>query len=274
MNGSNTHENADNAVNPANRSLAGAADSGGTAAVRPQQPSQPEQRPGGKKISEQVNQRQGLPKKSLGLAPTDEDFLRMLDAKLHRLSNRGSCVNYDKYLSLFYRDIAGEIKQNHIFSCNIDHCWNGNKLIMDIYQSDLPDSKHIKHNMMKQNFYGRKTVKKIEDAIKARPQLIRAARVDNKLVQLTPPGINPYTQVELHDKFGPCLSPEDAAITCPKPPPEVYEAVKNEGKNRKQFKLDLMEEKQKVNAVLTKIAEGELGCEEDYVEEKQEGQLC
>ena len=48
--------------------------------------------------------------------------------------------------------------------------------------------------------------KKFSDAINLRPQIIRSA-IGSKLTTLKTPGINPYTQVELHEKFGPCLPP-------------------------------------------------------------------
>ena len=111
------------------------------------------------------------------------------------------------FLDLFYRELAGLVKQNHIFSMDAQTCREENKLLMDIRDSDIPTSTHVRYNVMTHTFYGRKdAAKKFSDDINLRHQIIRSA-IHSKLTTLKPPGINPYTQVELHEKFGPCLPP-------------------------------------------------------------------
>ena len=116
-------------------------------------------------------------------------------------------LEWGGFFDLFYRELAGLVKQNHIFSMDKETCREGNKLLMDIRDSDIETSTHVRYNVIKQTFYGRmQAAKKFSDAINLRPQIIRSA-IGSKLTTLKPPGINPYTQVELHEKFGPCLPP-------------------------------------------------------------------
>eukprot|EP00585_Thalassiosira_rotula_P024693 CAMPEP_0196234906 /NCGR_PEP_ID=MMETSP0913-20130531/4855_1 /TAXON_ID=49265 /ORGANISM="Thalassiosira rotula, Strain GSO102" /LENGTH=85 /DNA_ID=CAMNT_0041516073 /DNA_START=1 /DNA_END=255 /DNA_ORIENTATION=- len=85
---------------------------------------------------------------------------------------------------------------------------------MDIRDSAIPTSTHVRYNMMKQTFYGCKdAVKKFGNAINLHHQIIRPA-IHLKLSTLKVPGINLYTQVELQERFGPCLPPDEALITC------------------------------------------------------------
>ena len=101
--------------------------------------------------------------------------------------------------------------------------------------------------MIKQNFSGREFVKKFGEANKLRPNLMKEA-ITSDLERCKKPGIPAYTQVELYEKFAPCLDVEDRAITGPKPSQAVYDAVKKEGKNRKKFKLDLIEKKRRIQS--------------------------
>ena len=133
---------------------------------------------------------------------------------------------------------------------------------MDIRDSDIETSTHVRYNLIKQTFYGRmQAAKKFSDAINLRHQIIRSA-IGSKLTTLKTPGINPYTQVELHEKFGPCLPPDEAAITCPKPTGNIYKMVKKEAGDRKSLKMELIERKKKVYEQLELIAYGnDDGCE-------------
>ena len=117
---------------------------------------------------------------------------------------------------------------------------------MDVRDSDIQTSTHVRYNVIKQTFYGRmQAAKKFNDAINLRPQIIRSA-ISSKLITLKPSGINPYTQVELHEKFGPCLPPDETSITCPKPIGNIYKMVKKEAGDRKSLKMELIERKKKV----------------------------
>ena len=82
---------------------------------------------------------------------------------------------YGKWFDDYYRDLAGLVKQNHIFSCNIANAREGNKFNMIIKENDLDNATSVKRNMVKQNFSGRKTVQSFAEAVKKRPDLIKAA---------------------------------------------------------------------------------------------------
>ena len=81
--------------------------------------------------------------------------------------------------------------------------------------------------------------------------------ITSDLGRCVKPGIPAYTQVELYEKFAPCLDIEDRAITCPKPSQAVYDAVKNEGRDRKKLKLELIEKKRRLQDSIMQIAKGE-----------------
>ena len=174
--------------------------------------------------------------------------------------------DWGKFLSLFYRNIEGVIKQNHIFSMDRETCRDKNKLLLDIRESDLEGSKHIRYNMMKQTFHGRKeAATSFSDAIKHRPRLIREAETA-LLTNLSAPGITPYTQVELHEKFGPCLPPDEAKVTCPKPTPQIYHMVKKEAGDRKKLKVELIEKKRQLHEGLELIAYKDEKCDGDDID--------
>jgi len=151
-------------------------------------------------------------------------------------------------------------------------CREGNKLLMDIKDLDIQTSTHVCYNLIKQTFYRcMQDAKKFSDAINLRPQIIRSAICSSKLTTLKTPGINPYTQVELHEKFGPCLPPDESAITCPKPSGNIYKMVKREARDRKSLKMELIQRKKKVYEQLELIAYGnDNGCE---VKGEEEGEL-
>jgi len=149
------------------------------------------------------------------------------------------------------------IKQNHIFLKNHSSCREGNKLLLDIKDSDLETATYLRFNVMKQTFYGRKdAATSFAAAINCRPQIMRDA-IPNMLPILTPPGINPYTQVELHDKFGPCLDAADATITCPEPSEKIRALVKNEKSDRKTLKLKLIQAKKEAREKIVMVALGD-----------------
>ena len=178
-------------------------------------------------------------------------------------------LQYTNFLSQFYRKISGIIKVNHIFSCDKNTSWNANQFIMTIRECDLPDAKVVKYNMVKQNFYNRNKLvsgKKLsfKAAVDKRPEIIREAK-DVLLTQCKPPGINPYTQVELHDNFAPNLDHEDAIITCPKPTPEIYALVKKEGEDRKNMKLELLDRKKSSMKLIEEMANDDVTKKEEEV---------
>lgn len=70
-------------------------------------------------------------------------------------------------------------------------------------------------------------------------------------IVIPPPGINPYKQVELYNNYRKMMPEADAAITCPKPPPEMMQLVKAEKKTNKANKKQKAELK---SSYLSKIA--------------------
>ena len=169
--------------------------------------------------------------------------------------------DYDAFFDLFYRELTGLVKKNHIFSCDKTNCWEGTKLLMDIRQCDLPDASHVRYNILKQRFHRRKEIPKYHEAVLARKTFM-ADYLASGLTNLPIPGIPPYTQVQLHEKFGPCLDPADAEVTCPKPSSKIYELVKREGSDRKKMKLDLIERKREAKIELDNVADCALKTEE------------
>ena len=58
-------------------------------------------------------------------------------------------LEWGGFLDLFYRELAGLVKQNHIFSMDKETCREGNKLLMDIWDSDIQTSTHVHNNVIK-----------------------------------------------------------------------------------------------------------------------------
>ena len=69
----------------------------------------------------------------------------------------------------------------------------------------------------------------------------------------------------MHDNFGPNLDHEDAIITCPKPPPEIYALVKKEGEDRKSMKLELLDRKKSSMKMIEEMASGDVKKKEEEV---------
>ena len=188
---------------------------------------------------------------------TMEKLYRILDQSkkvtVHRTTEE-NFLDIDAFLGLFYSDLAGLIKSNHIFSCG-QSSWEGNRFMMQIRECDLPDAKSVRKNMIKTSFYKRKSFSTYSDAVRARREIMTTARrSEGKLAKLAAPGINPYTQVELYSKFAPCLHDDDATITCPKPSERVFNIVGQEKKDRKKLKLDLIEKKKEAVKAITEVA--------------------
>ena len=100
---------------------------------------------------------------------------------------------YGEFLGNYYRELSGIIKQNHIFSCNIDDAREGNKFNMTIKENDLENATTVKQNMIKQNFRGRGKAIRYSEAVKMRPRLIKHAVTSPLLKRCVEPGIPPYS---------------------------------------------------------------------------------
>ena len=157
--------------------------------------------------------------------------------------------DYDKFLSLYYSDLKGKIKQNHIFRCNIDANRVGNQIQIELRESNLAEHKVVRHNSIKCGFFGRdnypKGAKGLKLAVKNRHADITAAQV-TQLAAVEPPGINIYKRVEMRYKYRPIIPQDDKGDALYEDvPEEVREAVKEEKSKRQVFKKELNEKKKK-----------------------------
>ena len=57
--------------------------------------------------------------------------------------------DYESFLDMFYSDFKSKVKQHHICSCNYDKNRNGNKLLVELRESNLDHHKITTHNSIK-----------------------------------------------------------------------------------------------------------------------------
>ena len=88
---------------------------------------------------------------------------------------------------LIYRELAGLVKQNYIFSMDHSTCREGNKLLLYIKDPVIKTATHVRFNVIKKTFYRRKdAARSFAAAINCRPQIMRDA-VEIMLPILPPP---------------------------------------------------------------------------------------
>ena len=148
----------------------------------------------------------------------------------------GDIKDYDSFLGDYYRRYP-KIEEFHIFKCKSDDIGERSSE-NTIIASDVPGAKQIRFNCFKQGFKGRSSFpagkKGLLSAIRARKDLI-----SNDTINIIPrPGINPYKQVELYNKYRDLLDEASKDITCPKPSPDVFNAVKAEKDSNKKRKIE------------------------------------
>ena len=186
---------------------------------------------------------------------------------IHKLET-GDMKNWGDYLNRFYKKIPS-IEPFHIFSCDANDATDKGVFVTNS-EYDLPCAKLLTYNALKQGFDGRADFPKGNDglilAIKERPTIMK----NTPLIVIPPPGINPYKQVELYKNYRLLMPEVDAIVTCPKPPPEMMELVKNEKKGNKLNKLKKAEMK---SAYLSKAAEKSQFKENAVVNEKYEEKI-
>jgi hypothetical protein len=88
---------------------------------------------------------------------------------------------YDALFKVLYRDLARNVKQNHIFSCIVDDQ-------MNLRKSNIDDHKIHKHTCSKKSY---------REITKAELKLMSTTN----LVNVECVGINPYKMVKLHFKY-------------------------------------------------------------------------
>ena len=185
-------------------------------------------------------------------------------------------LDYDAYLSHFYRDFVKKVQVNHIFSATHQESRVKNKFVVDIRRSDLPEHEVDAHDAIKRNFEGKQDYPTFADAVNNRKKIMKD--LEGKLLKmLTPPGINIYKQVELYLKYKPLIPQE--FWTDPlykKPLKHIVDAVKKEKKDRKVFREDLnamklSAQRKDVKAQVEEIAMGKGQGEGQAEDETMEG---
>jgi len=132
-----------------------------------------------------------------------EDSLDRSDNVSILMTEESDFYDYETFLDMFYRDLSGQVKVNHIFSCSYKEGRVGNGLNMQLRKSNLPQHPNFALNVIKQNFHGRGEGKgkgKFKEAVDSRPTIMRNC-IDEYLIQLEAPGINLYKKVEMCDKY-------------------------------------------------------------------------
>ncbi len=133
-------------------------------------------------------------------------------------------LDYGKLFDFFYKKLAGQIKQNHIFSSG-----QGNEL--RVQESVLPQHKESIISIMQRQFFDLSYRQAVEIA-------------ESKLRTLEWEGVNPYRVYELFKNFRPYVPVEfhlDPMYA--KPSPEVLAKVKAEKLDRKEFWATLKKKK-------------------------------
>ena len=143
-------------------------------------------------------------------------------------------LNWGKLLGDFYKDLANEVKQNHSFRCHADFLKN-NRVYLEVRQSLLDVDEPRMLNITKaywptKDEYGDVSV---EDVME-----------ESELETLDPPGINPYKQVEMFEKYQTMMPPQAVNdILYRKPDDDVLKKVKAEKGMRKVFRGELSDMK-------------------------------
>jgi hypothetical protein len=154
--------------------------------------------------------------------------------------------DWDWLLTDMYRDISGQIKVNHIFSCS------GNDpllMTLDLRKSNLEEHGIIVHKVSK---------------VRARrfdsPAAVRA-HSDKFLNQLNCIGLNPYKAVEMWKNYRPVVPPDyHGNVLYKEPTAEQWAKVKVEKSDRSEFRAALKAKKYKAKETLESVAfDGDCG---------------
>lgn len=154
--------------------------------------------------------------------------------------------DYDKLMNtLFRKGLYGNIKKNHIFTCECD----GSQML--IRQSDLADHREYVVHLRK----GGKWDISREDIVRISDERLA--------VPLPHTGLNPYKMVEMFAKYRPVVPVEfQSDELYAEPSREVYSKVKTEKIDRSEFRAKLKATKykndtEKIEAMAFDGCEGE-----------------
>ena len=159
---------------------------------------------------------------------TFDELARALDQSatvtVHR-TVANDFFDYDKLLDGMYRKLTGQIKQNHIFSCEDD----GSEMM--IRKSNLPEHQEYILRLRKKNW---ETV--------GRTEMIEYAEKVLKPIKCV--GLNPYKMVEMFKNYRPVVPLEfHSDELYAEPSPEVWSKVKVEKTDRSEFRANLKAKK-------------------------------
>ena len=133
--------------------------------------------------------------------------------------------DYDKLLNAVFRDLAGKIKKNHIFSCNDD----GSNMILR--QSNLVEHAATVHKLRKKTWN-----------FENREQFFQYS--ENMLMPVRCLGLNPYKAVEMWKNYRPNVPDEyHSNWLYLEPSAEVKGKVKDEKGDRSEFRAALKAKK-------------------------------
>ena len=134
--------------------------------------------------------------------------------------------DYDQLLNAVFRDLAGQIKKNHIFSCNDD----GSKMILR--QSNLVEHAATVHKLRKTKTWN----------FQNRGQFFEYS--ENMLMPVRCLGLNPYKAVEMWKNYRPNVPDEyHSNWLYLEPSAEVKGKVKDEKGDRSEFRAALKAKK-------------------------------
>lgn len=166
--------------------------------------------------------------------------------------------DWEGYLSKFYTQIKGKIKENHIFSCASEDI-AGNQIIVKLRKSDRDCDVPVHHLAIKRNFEGRALYPKLEDAIQNRPNVMKST----PLVHLVSPGINPYKKVEMNERYLQFVPEKFCNDQLYQPPTEKEKKIVKEEKDEKGVVRKNKRKKMMDQEILEKIEVKAIGKLED-----------
>jgi hypothetical protein len=159
---------------------------------------------------------------------TFDELARALDQSANVTVHRtvaNDFFDYDKLLDGMYRKLTGQIKQNHIFSCEDD----GSEMM--IRKSNMPEHQEYILRLRKKNW---ETV--------GRTEMIEYAEKVLKPIKCV--GLNPYKMVEMFKNYRPVVPLEfHSDELYAEPSPEVWSKVKVEKTDRSEFRANLKAKK-------------------------------
>ena len=159
---------------------------------------------------------------------TFDELARALDQSANVTVHRtvaNDFFDYDKLLDGMYRKLTGQIKQNHIFSCEDD----GSEMM--IRKSNLVEHQEYILPIRKKNW-----------ATVGRTEMIVYAEKVLKPIKCV--GLNPYKMVEMFKNYRPVVPVEfHSDELYAEPSPEVWSKVKVEKTDRSEFRANLKAKK-------------------------------